>query len=102
MSNRVVCISHTVAAGGERIGHAVAERLGFRYVDDEVILVAAEKAGVDPAVVAKAEQHTSLLTRLLDALVSAPVTVEGYFAKADANDYYPSASPHAVKPPGES
>lgn len=101
MGSRVVCISHTVAAGGERIGHAVAERLGFSYVDDEVILVAAEKAGVDPGVVAKAEEHTSLLTRLLDVLVSDPVTVEGYFAKADAGDYYPAAPRRAVKPPAE-
>ncbi|MBI3783573.1 MAG: cytidylate kinase family protein [Deltaproteobacteria bacterium] len=31
MSFRVVCISRTLAAGGEDIGHQVAQRLGFRY-----------------------------------------------------------------------
>jgi hypothetical protein len=39
-----------LAAGaeGERIGSLVAERLGFRYVDEEIITRAAEKQGVDP------------------------------------------------------
>ena len=37
MAHGVVCISRVTAAGGEAIGHAVAERLSYRYVDDEVI-----------------------------------------------------------------
>src|SRR5688572_2417337 len=72
MAHRVVCISRVTAAGGEAIGHAIAERLGFRYVDDEVITLAAESAGVDPAVVEDAEHERSLLARLVDALVAPP------------------------------
>jgi cytidylate kinase len=70
MSIRVVCISRTVAAGGERVGHLVAERLGFRYFDDEVIQVASDRAGLDAATVARAEGRSSLLTRLVDALTA--------------------------------
>jgi cytidylate kinase len=70
MGTRVVCISRTVAAGGETVGRAVAESLGFRYVDEEVITLASEKAQVDPAEIAQAEHRQSLLTRLLDAIAA--------------------------------
>ena len=47
------------------MGRAVAQRLGFRYVDDEVIAEAAELAQLDPAFVADAERRRPLLARLL-------------------------------------
>ena len=43
----------------------MAERLGFRYVDDEVIAEAAEWAELDPALVADAERRKPLVARLL-------------------------------------
>jgi cytidylate kinase len=61
----VVCISHSPGAAGEGVGRGVAERLGFRYVDDEVIAEAAESAGLDPFFVASAERRRPLLARLL-------------------------------------
>lgn len=71
MSFQVVCISRTLAAGGEAIGRAVAQRLGFRYVDEEVVTKAAEKAHVDPKVVAAAEHKQPLLKRLIAAIGAA-------------------------------
>lgn len=47
------------------MGRAVAQRLGFRYVDDEVIAEAAELAQLDPAFVADAERRRPLIARLL-------------------------------------
>ena len=38
MPTRVVTISHTTGARGEAIGRTVADRLGFRYVDEEISL----------------------------------------------------------------
>lgn len=76
MGHRVVCISRTLASGGELIGQSVAQRLGFRYVDEEIVTKAAEKAGVDPAVVAAAEHKQPFLQRLLDALATAPMMVD--------------------------
>ncbi len=70
MGFRVVCISRTTAAGGENIGQAVAQRLGFRYVDEQIIERAAQQAQVDPALVAKAEHRQPLLQRLLDKMAS--------------------------------
>jgi cytidylate kinase len=64
----VVCISRAAAAGGEDIGRAVAARQGLQYVDDEVIRLAAERAGIDAAVIAEAETPKSLVMRLIDAI----------------------------------
>jgi len=65
---RVVCISHATGAGGEEVGRLAAERLGFLYVDEEIIAWAAAKAGVDPADVADAERRRSLITRAFESL----------------------------------
>ena len=48
------------------MGRAVSDRLGFRYVDDEVIQSAAGSVGLDPAVVSNVERRKSLVARVLD------------------------------------
>lgn len=98
MRYRVVCISRTIGAGGEAVGDAVATRLGFRYFDDEVISLAAQHAGIQASVVAQAEHHRSLLTRLLDALARPPKD-ERLLPLRDAGTYYsPRARPTATLP----
>ena len=68
MAFGVVCISRTTAAGGENVGQVVAQRLGFRYVDEQIIELAAQQAQVEPALVAKAEHRQPLLQRLLEKM----------------------------------
>jgi cytidylate kinase len=68
---RVVCISRTTAAGGENVGDTVAQRLGFRYVDEQIIERAAQLAQVDPKLVEAAEHRRPLLQRVLDKLAAA-------------------------------
>ncbi|MFN8640711.1 MAG: cytidylate kinase-like family protein [Candidatus Binatia bacterium] len=68
MKRNVVCISRTAGAGGETVGRLVAERLGYAYVDEEIIVLASQKAGLDPTEVARTEERAPLLDRLLDAL----------------------------------
>jgi cytidylate kinase len=63
----VVCISHATGAGGEEVGRLVAERLGFLYVDDDIVAQAAAKGGIDPGDVADEERRKSLVARLLEA-----------------------------------
>jgi cytidylate kinase len=65
---RVVCISHATGAGGEDVGRLVADRLGFLYVDEEIIAWAAAEAGIDPADVADVERRRSLITRAFESL----------------------------------
>jgi Cytidylate kinase-like family len=64
----VVCIARALGAEGEEVGRLVAERLGFRYADEEIVLRAAERAGLDSDLVADAEQRKSLFAGLLDYL----------------------------------
>jgi hypothetical protein len=71
MGADVVCVSRTIGAKGEDVGRMVAERLGFRYVDEQIVARAAELAQVDPTVVAAAEHRQPLLERLLDKLATA-------------------------------
>ena len=79
MGKVVVCISRTIAAGGEPIGKAVAEQLGYRYVDEEVIKLASEKAGLDPKLVADAEHRASILSRLISAITVPPALEAAYY-----------------------
>lgn len=68
MERAAVCISRTLGGGGEEIGRLVAERLGFLYVDEEVIALAAAKAGADLERVADEEKRRPLFSGLLDHL----------------------------------
>jgi cytidylate kinase len=84
MARSVVCISHESGAGGEEIGRLIADRLGFLYVDEEVIDRAAKLAGVDPGQVADKERRKPLFAGLLthleednsQAVVTPPATAE--------------------------
>jgi cytidylate kinase len=55
MRTSVICLSHTEGAGGQEIGQLLADRVQFRYVDDEIIFEAARSAGLYPEAVAEAE-----------------------------------------------
>jgi uncharacterized protein len=68
VKRRVVCISHATGAGGNEIGRLVADRLGFRYVDEELVSHAAVKGGVEAADIADEERRKSRLARVLDEL----------------------------------
>jgi cytidylate kinase len=64
----VVCISATDGAAGEEIAPLVASQLGFRLIDEQIVLKAAQEAGVEPRVVAGVEQRKSLVARVLEEL----------------------------------
>ena len=68
MTRTVVCISHAAGAGGEEVGRLVADRLGFLYVNEEIVARAAAKGGVDAADVADEERRKSLAARALNAI----------------------------------
>jgi cytidylate kinase len=79
MRTSVVGISHTIGAGGDAVGRSVAERLGFRFVDEEIVTAAAEKAGIEPDLVADTEKRKGFLVRFVDSLgMSAGASSVGY------------------------
>lgn len=82
MTRSVICISRALGAGGEEIGQGVAKTLGYRYVDDDIIVRAAESAGITPEEMAKAERPPSLVKRLLDSLGKTTVDPSGWAMQA--------------------
>lgn len=67
MKRSVVCISHQTGAGGSEVGRLVAEQLGFRYVDEELVIQAASEGGVEAAAIADEERRKSLIANLLES-----------------------------------
>jgi len=72
MKIRVICVSRTLAAGGEEVARTLSQRMGFRYVDEEIVAKAAEKDKVDVQLVKDAEKRQSFIDRLLESLAVAP------------------------------
>jgi len=79
MECKVISISRALAAGGEEIGRDVAARLGFRFVDDEIVARAAHKAGVSPQTIEKVERTPPLIERILQYIGTIPVEPAAYF-----------------------
>jgi len=73
MESRVITIARSLGASGEEVGHLVSKELSFRYVDEEIIVRAAEKAGVSPEVIAQVEQTQPLIVRILESMARYPV-----------------------------
>lgn len=92
MKTRVVCVSRTMAAGGEDVARAVSQNLGFRYVDEEIVAQAAEREKVGVAVIENAERRQSFLDRLLESFAVAPMPEAMVFT---AGLGYPAALPVA-------
>jgi CMP/dCMP kinase len=64
----VICISRASGSGGDEVGRLVAERLGFRHVDEEIVAKAAARGGISPADVADEERRKSLARRILGSI----------------------------------
>ena len=69
MGYRSVAISQVDGAGAESIGHDVAQKLGFGYLNDTIIAQVAKDQGIDPATVAEAERRKSFSARVLEVAV---------------------------------
>lgn len=96
MPCNVICISHADGAGGRQVGKLVAERLGYRYVDEEIVARAAAKGGISPADVADEEQRKSALVRLVRELGRGAAT-ESYGFPGPAGPASTAPAPDAVR-----
>jgi cytidylate kinase-like protein len=80
MDCTVVTVARTLGAHGEEVARRVADKLGFQYVDDEIITWAAQQAGVSPESVSEAERTPPLMARILASLAVAPIEPGAYTA----------------------
>lgn len=65
MTRSVICVSHEPGAAGRELAAAVAEQLGYRYVDEEVVARAAAAEHVTVEELADVERRRSFLSRLM-------------------------------------
>lgn len=77
MKCRVITVARSLGAGGDEIAHAAAEALGFRCLDEEIIVKAAERAGVSQEAVARVERTDPLFLRVLESLARVSVDPVG-------------------------
>ena len=75
MAASVICISRALGAGGEDVARLVSEKLGFVYVDEEIVARAAERSGVDHETVADEERRRSLMATLIAAMADGGATL---------------------------
>ena len=68
MGCSVICVSHATGAGGEEIGRQAAEKLGYLYVDEDIVVRAAAEGGLEPRDIADEERRKSFASRFLDVL----------------------------------
>jgi len=68
MPRDVICVSYDLGAGGEEVARRVADRLGFAYLNEEIVVDAARRGGIDRERVADEERRKGMFEGLLDYL----------------------------------
>lgn len=68
MGFQVVCLSAVDGSGGEQIAPLLAERLGYRMVNEEIVAIAAGQAELELSLVADVERRKSMVDRILERL----------------------------------
>jgi cytidylate kinase len=71
----IIIISHQMGAGGPEIGMALAQRLGYRYVDQELLLDAARRYGLAEEKLSHLDESKPTLFERFDAETRHHITV---------------------------
>lgn len=85
MAAKVVTFAVQLGSGGNDIARVVAQKLGYRFLDHEVISKAAEIAGVSPETIAAAERWPTFVERMLERLALTTVVSEGVLPAPPTN-----------------
>jgi len=67
----VVTVSRQYGAGGLRVGPALADALGYRFADRELVELAAKHVGLDPAVARARDEHVPAIVEEIGLALSA-------------------------------
>ena len=54
-----ITIARQYGSGGRQVGEKLAELLGFRYVDRELVTMAAQKSGYDPEILSRVDEKSA-------------------------------------------
>jgi cytidylate kinase len=67
---QVITMSRAIGCGADAISKAVADELGYRHLDREILDRAAQLAGATPEQIAKAEEKKSWIARVLERMAA--------------------------------
>lgn len=59
MAKKIITISREFGSGGRSIGRAVAEKLGYKFYDQELIMHVAEESGLSKEIVEKYDEYAT-------------------------------------------
>src|SRR5438876_162890 len=102
----IIVISHQMGAGGPEIGMALAQRLGYRYVNQELLLDAARRYGLAEEKLSHLEESKPTLFERFDTETRHHITVlqTTQFEFAEKDDAVlmrgGGPSPRGRSPPG--
>jgi len=82
----VVTVSRQYGAGGQRVAPALAEAIGYRFVDGEVVERAAAEAGVDPEVAQNLDERAPALVEKVGLALAAASPEFGLSSPPPADD----------------
>lgn len=68
---RIITISREFGSGGRSIGKLVAEKLGYRFFDSELVNKVAQRSGFSPEFIEESGEYASARSSLLFALATA-------------------------------
>src|ERR1700704_5923760 len=71
----IITISHEIGAGGPEIGQQLADRLGYRYVDQDLVSNAAQKYGLLEEKLSHLDESKPSLFERFDAETRRYITV---------------------------
>lgn len=57
MKNYVITIARGLGSGGSHIGHALADKLGIKYLDEEILQMAADYSGINESYFLEANER---------------------------------------------
>ena len=98
----IITISHEMGAGGPEIGQLLAQRLGYRYVDQELISDAAQRYGLLEEKLSHLDESKPSLFERFDAETRRYITViqTALLRVRRAGQRDPDGPRRAVAPPG--
>jgi cytidylate kinase len=82
----VVTVSRQYGAGGLRVGRAIAEALGFKFVDREIVEEAARRLGVEPDVARRRDERAPAIVEEIGLALAAASPELGIPAVPELDD----------------
>ena len=83
LARRVVCIARLLGTGGPDVGRLVARKLGYSYIDEEIVQQAAESGDVSVDELADVARRKTFIHRVLECLAMSG-GAEGYMLGVSA------------------